>query len=98
MFHYTLTPAYGRDYKSKAAVLKDFVAGLDFVMQPQSQYCSIRDIPAGATVNFRYRKMRTVFPVEVTEEMKTPATVEPKPVPGTVGAVLAHKRQRNAQT
>ena len=26
-----LTPAYGRDYKSKAAVIEDFEAGRDFI-------------------------------------------------------------------
>ena len=28
----TLTPAYGRDYKSKAAVLKDWLEGKDFII------------------------------------------------------------------
>jgi len=28
----TLTPAYGRQYKSKAAVQKDFDAGKDFII------------------------------------------------------------------
>lgn len=28
----TLTPAYGRDYKSKAAVQADFDAGKDFII------------------------------------------------------------------
>lgn len=29
----TLTPIYGRDYKSKAAVLADFDANKDFIIQ-----------------------------------------------------------------
>jgi len=29
----TVIPAYGRDYKSKAAVLADYEAGKDFIIQ-----------------------------------------------------------------
>lgn len=29
----TVIPAYGRDYKSKAAVLADYEAGKDFIVQ-----------------------------------------------------------------
>lgn len=31
MARITLTPAYGRDYTSKAAVVRDFAAGKDFI-------------------------------------------------------------------
>ena len=44
------TPAYGRDYKSKAAVLKDWNAGKDFLItgiHPDAgRYFSIRDLPS----------------------------------------------------
>jgi hypothetical protein len=35
---FTLTPAYGRVYTSKAAVLKDYNAGKDFISQPDGRY------------------------------------------------------------
>lgn len=54
----TLTPAYGRDYPSQAAVVKDFIEGKDFVLQPAGRYCSIRDFAPGANVSLRYRKLR----------------------------------------
>jgi hypothetical protein len=40
-------PAYGRDYKSKAAVLADWKAGKDFWDCVSGQYLSARDFPAG---------------------------------------------------
>jgi hypothetical protein len=52
----TLTPAYGRDYKSAEAVLKDYTEGKDFVVQPQAQYCSIRDFP-DEIVKIRYSRL-----------------------------------------
>ena len=56
-----LTPAYGRDYKSKTALLQDWKDGLDF-LSPYG-YCSIRDKDALKSkglleVNFRYNKLR----------------------------------------
>jgi hypothetical protein len=40
------TPAYGRDYKSKAAVLADWNAGKDFRDTLTGQYLSARDFPS----------------------------------------------------
>jgi len=37
------TPAYGRDYKSKAAVLSDWLAGKDFRCAVSGRYLSVRD-------------------------------------------------------
>jgi hypothetical protein len=37
------TPAYGRDYKSKAAVLADWQNGKDFRCAVSGRYLSIRD-------------------------------------------------------
>ena len=58
----TLTPAYGRDYKSKKEVLKDFLDGKDFIYNdPFRQcYCSIRDFKPGDVVNLRYHKLTRV--------------------------------------
>jgi len=39
----TILPAYGRDYKSAAAVKADWAAGKDF--QSALGYLSIRDLP-----------------------------------------------------
>ena len=39
-------PAYGRDYKSKSAVLADWNAGKDFRDALTGQYLSVRDFPS----------------------------------------------------
>ncbi len=61
----TLTPAYGRDYRSAAAVMIDWKAEKDFVLQPVGSYCSILNTAllkaSGVThVHFRYQKMTKV--------------------------------------
>lgn len=56
-----LTPAYGRDYNSKDAVLEAYNEGKDFVLLPDNCYISIRDIRECDIVKFRYSKMRKVF-------------------------------------
>jgi hypothetical protein len=60
-----LTPAYGRDYNSKDAVLADYNDGKDFIIaSAMHPYCgkpiSKRDI-TDATVKFRYSKLRKAF-------------------------------------
>jgi hypothetical protein len=58
-FH--LTPAYGRDYKSKAEVLAAWQAGKDFILATTGQYCSIRDLKDSANqVWIRYRNLRMI--------------------------------------
>jgi hypothetical protein len=61
----TLVPAYGRDYKSKAAVVADWEAGKDFMIAsigPDSgRYCSIRDsAQLPATVTIRYKRLTMI--------------------------------------
>jgi len=61
----TLTPAYGRDYKSQAALLADIEANKDFVLNDVSsryhgRYCSPSDFP-GESVQYRYAKLRKVM-------------------------------------
>lgn len=63
----TLSPAYGRDYKSQAFALKDFVAGKDFILQPAGRYCSIRDFAPGALISLRYRRFTKQVLVKVTD-------------------------------
>lgn len=57
---YTLVPAYGRDYKSKAALLADWEDGKDFRIVQTGQYTSIRD--DHAEVMFRYAKLTKALP------------------------------------
>lgn len=65
--HFTLTPAYGRDYKNKAAVLADFNANKDFVQNgfASSGYVSKGDMNPGDTANIRYDKLRKVAVVKL---------------------------------
>lgn len=55
---HTLTPAYGRDYKTKTAAIADLESGKDWITQPSGRYCSTKDIPQGATVTLRYGNLR----------------------------------------
>jgi hypothetical protein len=68
----TLTPAYGRDYKSQAAALADFEAGKDFIIadftspwdgKPANKQSMIE---AGiGRVQIRYSRLTKVFSVKV---------------------------------
>jgi hypothetical protein len=65
--HITLSPAYGRDYKSKKAVELDFNMGKDFIIETFGhpycgKPCSITDLHGeGITyVNIRYDRLRKV--------------------------------------
>lgn len=57
----TLTPAYGRDYKSKKQILEDFDNERDFMVQPSNQYINKQQITWPCTINFRYKQLRSVF-------------------------------------
>ena len=60
----TLTPAYGRDYKSQVAVLADFYSGRDFILQhmlDERRPINIDQIPVGTHVQFRYVRMTKVL-------------------------------------
>ena len=61
----TLTPAYGRDYKSGKAAREDFLNKKDFILQPNGQYVGIGDYAPGVTVNIRYKRMTQVAVVKV---------------------------------
>jgi len=57
-----LVPAYGRDYKSKAAVLADLKAGKDFQIADMSNpwdgsYTSISDLGDYDQVSIRYKRL-----------------------------------------
>ena len=61
----TLTPAYGRDYKSAAAAVADLQSGKDFILADFSSPwdgmpINKRDIPAGTTVRIRFASLRKI--------------------------------------
>jgi hypothetical protein len=60
----TVTPAYGRDYKTQKEAKADWDAGKDFRDARSLQYCSIRDFrneSPDVHVTIRYRNLtRTV--------------------------------------
>jgi hypothetical protein len=66
-----LTPAYGRDYKSKKAVMEDLLARKDFVLHDlmsvyDGKVCNLDDLRrAGYTsVHVRYDALRKVLVIE----------------------------------
>jgi hypothetical protein len=63
----TAVPAYGRDYKSKAAVLHAWHEGVDFQCAVSGRYMSIRDFPQDRTpwvwVWIRYANLRKTMRV-----------------------------------
>lgn len=66
----TLTPAYGRDYKSAAAVRSDFNKGKDFLLNDvtsrwNGKPCSIRDFKVGTEIKLRYKKLTMVTIIKV---------------------------------
>lgn len=63
----TVTPAYGRDYRSKAEVQADWDADKDFILQSfnGSGYVNRQDFAPGATVNIRYSQLRKVAVIKV---------------------------------
>jgi len=64
-----LTPAYGRDYKSKKALLEDFDNNKDFIVHFAQRTTLINKsqivAEEWAQVQFRYGKMRKTFIHEV---------------------------------
>ena len=58
----TLTPAYGRDYTSKAKVQADLDADRDFILQPEGRYINRAQLVelGKAEVRIRYAKLRKV--------------------------------------
>ena len=65
----TLTPAYGRDYKSKTEVLKDFNDNKDFLAHTldSTGYTNKEDLIKlkYKTVTIRYAKLRKIMVVKL---------------------------------
>lgn len=66
---YNLIPAYGRDYKSKKAVLEDWTAGKDFLISSpgRSVYINNADAVKGGIVqvNIRYKGLRSIAVIKL---------------------------------
>ena len=54
-----LRGAHGRDYKYKAAIVKDWREGKDF-LAINGQYCSVRDFPSDMPIAVRYAECKKV--------------------------------------
>lgn len=57
----TLTPAYGRDFKSAREAQQSFMSGQDWQIATvfggnAGRYCSVRDFADGVSVELRYAK------------------------------------------
>ena len=63
---YELTPAYGRDYKTKAEVIAAFNAEKDFEGDYQLGFNLVnkQQLPKGATVFLRYKRNTMVTSVK----------------------------------
>lgn len=77
MAHITVTPAYGRDYKSKKAAVEDFDADKDFIVADvtskwdgklvnKSQLVEEKQY---SEVNIRYKKLTMVAVVKLPEKV-----------------------------
>lgn len=62
MPYLTVSPAMGRDYKSKKEAVADWESGKDFVNESGAggRYVSVREVPKGTTVNIRYKALREI--------------------------------------
>ena len=69
IFNGVLTPAYGRDYPSKAKVLVDLNANLDFNghFMTAVQYINLEQIADGSRFTVRYGKLLKVILVHVVK-------------------------------
>ena len=56
-------PAYGRDYKSKAEVIKAWQDGKDFIDALSGRYLSSRDDLGGREVWIRFNNQRRIIKV-----------------------------------
>ncbi len=76
----SLVPAYGRDYRSKAACLADWYDRKDFrsVGYPGTGYVSINDIHPGEKVTIRYDRLRKQLIVDGTPRLHDP--IKPAPI------------------
>lgn len=61
MSYLTVTPAYGKDYRSSKAARDDWNNDSDFIAQPEGRYINKAQADKlGLVVHIRYAKMRKV--------------------------------------
>ncbi len=65
----TVVPAYGRDYKSKKAVLADWNLGFDFQINDLSSpydgaYVNVNDKPVDTHLTVRYSSQQKVMVIQ----------------------------------
>lgn len=82
MTYHSLTPAYGRDFKSKAEVEAALLAGKDFVLQPLGCYANLESFKSepGSSLSVRYKGLRSVAVFKVSALLKKRATAAPATV------------------
>ena len=70
--YHTLTPAYGRDYISKASAKEGLRSGQDFIIHaPQgTTYCSVRDFRKGDVLHVRIERHRSIASFTLKEDGK----------------------------
>lgn len=66
----TLTPAYGRDFKSKKEVLEAWESGKDFIISnmfhpDDGRYINKEQAQKGDSFNIRYKKLTQICVVRV---------------------------------
>lgn len=65
MSYRTVTPAYGRDYKSAKVVRQDWANGKDFIIQPEGKYINKEDADrSNLTIMIRYNQLRRITAAE----------------------------------
>jgi hypothetical protein len=68
MSYQIVSGAYGRDYKSASAAVKDWLAGKDFRCYPQGCYTSVRDWHLDDQIELRYNKLADLTIITVGRE------------------------------
>ena len=61
MAYFVVIPAYGRKYKNKQEVERDFESGKDFRIAVTGQYMSIRDLKKTDIVEIHYSGKVTIM-------------------------------------
>lgn len=95
MSYLHLTPAYGRDYSSRKALLADFDAQKDFMCNagPVSKPINKQQIPDGTKIQFRFgRNLKVFCHIVKGTSTRSSGVRTVKPPALTVGAVLESKR------
>ena len=64
-----VSPAYGKDYKTKKELMEGYAAGHDFQIHDMNhpeygRYININDHPVGTTFMVRHNKQMRVTPIE----------------------------------